>query len=359
MIAKNCFSDSWIRDKCRELKAGDPGLLAKAVHALALLGHLSESGLEFVFKGGTSLLLHIPAIRRLSIDIDILCSAPSEELRRVLAGLATKPPFAGYEEDDRGARGLPHRRHFKFSYRVGGSIDHILLDVVEEERVPHDLISKPIAVPFLEIEREIHVKLPTVESLLADKLTAFAPKTIGIPLYPASGRSADTMQIVKQLFDIGELFALAEDLPAVQRVYQGIFALENEYRGGSFTLQDTLVDTVDAALRLSVHCLKGVADHPDALHLADGVKRIISHLVNHRFNLDDAKACAAKTALLSRLIISEEKERPLTDMKKMPDRESIRALAIEGEWEMLNRLKATLPEAFHYWYQASIIGRRA
>ncbi len=357
MIAKKCFSDTWILAKSKELKTGDPGLLAKAVHALALLGHLSESGLEFVFKGGTSMLLHVPAIRRLSIDIDILCATPAEELDRILAEVAKKLPFIGYEEDDRGVRGLPNRRHFKFLYQSGASTDHVLLDVVEEARVPHDQISKPIALPFLEIESEINVKLPTVESLLADKLTAFAPKTTGVPLYPANGRPADTMQIVKQLFDVGELFSLAEDLTAVRRVYGEVFELENEYRGGSFTIQEVLNDTLDAALCLCAHRLKGVADHPDALHLEEGIRRINSHLVNYRFNLNDAKVAAAKTALLAKLIIGDSGS-SLLPYRTIPELESLRSLIIEGDWKRLNRLKATIPEAFYYWHHASIIIRR-
>lgn len=211
----------------------------------------------------------------------------------------------------------------------------------------------------MEIEREIHVKLPTIESLLADKLTAFAPKTTGVPLYPAGGRPADTMQIIKQLFDVGELFSLAEDLTAVRRVYEEVFELENEYRGGSFTIQDALNDTLEAAFRLSAHRLRGVADHTDALHLEEGVRRINSHLVNHRFNLNDAKVAAAKAALLTKLIITEGALPSLLSYQTMPELESLRPLVIEGgsDWERLNRLKGTVPIAFFYWHKASIVGR--
>lgn len=39
-----------------------------------------------------------------------------------------------------------------------------------------------IAAPFITSEREVRVPVPTVNSLLGDKLTAFAPRTIGILL---------------------------------------------------------------------------------------------------------------------------------------------------------------------------------
>ncbi|MDX9822479.1 MAG: nucleotidyl transferase AbiEii/AbiGii toxin family protein [Syntrophales bacterium] len=358
MIASKCFTSDWVRTQRAALGQVDPALLEKAIICFALLDHLAESGLDFVFKGGTSLLLHVPIIRRLSIDIDILYAAPPDELDRVLAGIAAKPPFLHYEEDDRGARGLPRRRHFRFVYTPivsGNPAPSILLDVVEEARITHDLIVKDITVPFIETNGQTSVRVPTVESLLADKLCAFAPRTTGVPFEPPNGKPPDTMQIVKQLFDVGELFNLAEDLAAVKRTYERIFARENEYRGGTYRLRDVLDDTLETALHFCLHRLKGVTDHPDALMLDDGVGRIRSHLIGCRFNRDDAKTAAAKTALLTRLILAEGVDTSLSRRRTLPDAAVIRNLNIEGEWERLNRLKSLLPEAFFYWHQAQTL----
>jgi hypothetical protein len=356
MIAEICFTANWLDKKRKELKGVDPSLLERALHAFALLGHLAESDLKFVFKGGTSLLLHVPVIRRLSIDIDILCSAPEKELDLILRAVTKVPPFIRYEEDERGSRGLPERRHFKFFYTplvAGNPAPYVFLDVVEEPHIPHEVIVRPITPNILEIRREILVTVPTVESLLADKLTAFAPRTTGVPFTPASGNPPDTMQIVKQLFDVGELFNLTEDLTAVRRVYQKVFDLENVYRGGGMTATDSLHDTQDACLSLSLHRLKGVGDSPDALILEDGARKLTSHLVNHRFNLDAAKLAAAKAALMARLIGIEAAGASLKVFKKIPPSDEIRQLKIAGEWERLNRLMSVNPEAFWYWYQAS------
>jgi hypothetical protein len=356
MIAEICFTADWLDKKRKELKGVDPSLLERALHAFALLGHLAESDLKFVFKGGTSLLLHVPVIRRLSIDIDILCSAPTAELDRVLAEVANVPPFIRYEEDERGSRGLPERRHFKFFYTplvAGNPAPYVFLDVVEEPYVPHEVIDKPITPEILEIRREIQVTVPTVESLLADKLTAFAPRTTGVPFQPANGSPPDTMQIVKQLFDVGELFNLAEDLAAVRRVYQKVFSQENVYRGGGFTTEDVLEDTLQASLSLSMHRLKGVKDSTEALMLEDGARKLTSHLVDHRFNLDIAKLAAAKAALTAKLVKSEDAGASLGAFRTVPPPEELRQLKIEGEWERLNRLMSVNPEAFWYWYQAS------
>jgi hypothetical protein len=137
------------------------------------------------------------AIRRLSIDIDTVCGAPHRELEAVLENIKGKSPFLRYEENVRGDRGLPRRRHFKFYYQ---SMDpnflgaHVLLDVVEEFRCPHLTQKIPIKVPFVEVEREVLVTLPTVESLLGDKLTAFAPTTVGVPLVLDDGRASEFKQ---------------------------------------------------------------------------------------------------------------------------------------------------------------------
>ena len=62
--------------------------------------------MQFIFKGGTSLLLHMPQVRRLSRDIDNVCGRPAAELDAVVRVIGTRPPFLRLEEDDRGARGL-------------------------------------------------------------------------------------------------------------------------------------------------------------------------------------------------------------------------------------------------------------
>lgn len=258
-----------------------------------------------MFKGGTSLLLHVPVIRRLSIDIDILCGAPPEELIRALDEVSKVSPFIRYQEDSRGARGLPNRRHFRFFCNPllpGNPSPYVFLDVVEEHDVPHDVIEKSIAPQIPDIRREVFVKVPTIESLLADKLCAFAPRTIGVPFEPGNGHAADSMQIVKQLFDVGELFSLAEDLPAARRVYRRVFDQENVYRGGHLLQGDALQDTLDVSLNLCLPPMGSPELSPVATMLLDGVRKRMTHLVNHRFNLDDAKLAAAKAGLLTRLI---------------------------------------------------------
>ena len=74
-------------------------MLEKAIVALQLLAHLAETGLPIQFKGGTSLLLRLTPIRRLSIDVDIVTQATPAQLATALKTVAKVAPFTGYEHD--------------------------------------------------------------------------------------------------------------------------------------------------------------------------------------------------------------------------------------------------------------------
>ena len=50
----------------------DPQLIERSLYALGLLEALSVVGLEFIFKGGSSMLLLLDHPMRLSTDIDIV-----------------------------------------------------------------------------------------------------------------------------------------------------------------------------------------------------------------------------------------------------------------------------------------------
>src|SRR6185369_10563281 len=169
MFSPGIYTANWLRKQARALGGCQPEILERCVHAMTLLGHLAESGLPFVFKGGTSLLLHLKEIRRLSIDVDIVCGEKPEVVNEVVARIGKMSPFSRCEEDNREHGDLPKRRHFKFYFRsVFGPQTElpILLDVVEESRSHHQTTRRPIQTVFLEPEREILVSLPTLESLL-------------------------------------------------------------------------------------------------------------------------------------------------------------------------------------------------
>ena len=71
MILDKSIHPDWIYSKTSEFHA-DPIIVEKVIRALILLESLQISKLDFIFKGGTSLMLMIQEPRRFSIDIDII-----------------------------------------------------------------------------------------------------------------------------------------------------------------------------------------------------------------------------------------------------------------------------------------------
>ncbi|PKO04383.1 MAG: hypothetical protein CVU41_17360 [Chloroflexi bacterium HGW-Chloroflexi-3] len=71
MISDQSHKKDWIFS-IRELSPGkDPILIEKMIMALTLAENLKLAGLNFIFKGGTSLHLLLGSPHRFSIDIDI------------------------------------------------------------------------------------------------------------------------------------------------------------------------------------------------------------------------------------------------------------------------------------------------
>ena len=202
MIKKKCFENNWIISKYKELKA-DPILIEKAIYAFELLGSLIESNVNLIFKGGTGLMLLIPGFKRLSIDIDILSESDSESLNSSFNRINKEGVFNRWEEDKRTLNYKIAKKHFKFFYNSSREKreSYILLDIVQSNYSFLNTTEKSIDLPLFEVEKEIKVLVPTIDSYGGDKLTAFAPKTIGI----SYGKNK-SMEIIKQLFDLGILF---------------------------------------------------------------------------------------------------------------------------------------------------------
>lgn len=328
----------------------DPALLEKSIYACALLYALGESTLPFVFKGGTSMILLFKKFHRLSIDIDIVTAAPRTEYEPILADIRGKLPFLGYEEDRRGERGLPHRTHFKFFYNsaISKRRDYVLLDILEEKDLYPKTEVHLVKAPFIELKKDVKVRMPVIDCLLGDKLTAFAPNTIGIHYAQTS-----SMQIIKQLFDVGELFNAAEDIILVRQSYKALSEAEIRYRGGKYTQEQALEDTLKTGIKVCGLGLRGIPQDKHAEILIDGISKISSYLVNTRFRLEEAKISASRAALLAALLKTQPKRHTLKEFRWNQGRVSeLPPLMLKPPLENLNRIKTLIPEAFYNLYIA-------
>ena len=360
MISPVCFSRYWLREQADALKARDVRNLEKCVLALELVGRLKKAGLEFIFKGGTSLLLLVDRPRRLSIDVDILCLESLEKLEEVL-GKVVRPPFVAWEHQEHRDREAPPTRHFRLVYESAfdGAAGHaIQLDVIVAENPYAAVTESPVQAGFLELEEAASVFLPSAASLLGDKITAFAPSTIGYPYQPlvaSTGAPSEQrpIKVVKHLFDIAVLAELARNLDEAKATYRAIHAEQLKYRGLSCTMAEALEDTQDAAFWVSRVDGRPPEENEKTEFFRKGIRSLDSHLFSEPFQIAQARHAAGIATLVASAIKTGRTDLDLPRfLTGELDPESLRWAKLDAPWENLNRLKQTDPLAFACWVKA-------
>lgn len=277
-------------------------LAEKTIRAFSLLEALARSGCPFIFKGGSSLMLHLNTGKRLSIDIDIICP-PGTEIENYLTRYAEDYGFGKVELVERIARTDVPKQHAKFYYEVSypgnRGQDRILLDVLFEESHYSRIVTLPIQSPLLIMdEPPVMVNLPSHEDLLGDKLTAFAPHTTGIPFF--KGERKCTMEIIKQLFDVASLFDITDDLTITRETFYKFVATELEYRHlQPNNIQQVLDDIYQTSLCI---CMRGAHKPDEYKLLQDGIGRIGNFILSEKYTLDTAIVNASKAAYLAMLL---------------------------------------------------------
>ena len=119
-----------------------------------------------------------------------------------------------------------------------------MIDVVEDPCPILDVEEKPLDMSFLKIEGSpTMVTLPKVSALLADKLTAFAPHTIGVKFKTRSGLGHEH-QVMKQFVDIAQLYEYGFSISELRRNYEAVAEAEITYRDTMLTPEDALRDTM-------------------------------------------------------------------------------------------------------------------
>jgi predicted nucleotidyltransferase component of viral defense system len=353
MIDPKSLSLEWISAVANRYKK-DKLLTEKVIRALLLLEGLVENDLDFIFKGGTALMLmQGEDPKRLSIDIDIIVPKGTLISEEKLLKCLQEKGFISIEENERKVQSDIQKAHFKCFYepiyQVGKNAnkDAVLLDVLFEDNPYHQVQNTPIISPFIQTKgNDIIVKTPTFEAILGDKLTAFAPYTTGIP-YFRSGKSK-SMEIMKQLYDIGNLFDSVTDMQVVKAVFDEIVVKELTYRQlQGLGVNAVLEDIYQTALCIS---LRGMDGKGDFEQLQKGIFSVTSFLITDRYTIEDATVSASKAAYLSLLL--RENEQEIKHFDNSIDLSEYQIAAPNNT--KLNKLKKQKRgEAFWYWYQAT------
>jgi hypothetical protein len=349
MIKSVCFQKEWI-EGFRIQKAYNkinPLLVEKMIHALALVQHLKVQGLDFIFKGGTSLILLLAKANRFSIDVDIITQADQGKIEALLDKVIDHSHFTGWQLDAPRSYqpGVP-KAHYKLEYfshfsNVG---NYVLLDILFEDYHYPEVHDRPVQSHWIETETTVLVKLPTIESITGDKLTAFAPTTTGIKYGRGKG-----LEIIKQLFDINALFDVVEKVEIVAISYASFGVKELYYRGLSLGLNEILWDTIHTCRIISFR--ESNKREPDRTYYRElqlGIRSFGSHLMDGQFGLDQAITASAKVAYLCARLLTGD----YGPLLRYSNQDIQQLTIMNQDWNMLNKLKR-LPDqsAFFYWYE--------
>lgn len=297
MIDNKCFTTEWIETKAKELNYTDTNLIEKVIRALSLLDMLSRSGCPFHFKGGSCLMLLLhDTPHRLSIDI---------------------------ADMDR--------------------TSYILLDVLYEDCHYQQVERVPIQSELIEVIGECPlVNVPSIGDILGDKLTAFAPETTGIPYY--KNDKLATLEIIKQLYDVGRLFDRVDNLTITEAAFSKIAPVELGYRGLSTSDVSLIYEDIrQTALNIST---RGFVDKEKFALLQKGIISIRPFMYRQNYKIEDAITDASKAAYLATLL--EKGIREVRHYNGNPL--SVSDMTISGRLTTkLNKLRMGNPEAFFYW----------
>lgn len=344
MINAHCFTKEWINSFKRQkhLKRINPPILEKMIYALSLVQQLKANGLEFTFKGGTSLVLLLATSRRFSIDIDIITMQSQGDIEAILDKVVANSHFISWTLQDRRSykEGVP-KAHYEFDYKsqLNKNAHFVALDILFEQ----NLYPKTVFLP-IESENVLEVSVPSIESILGDKLTAFAPNTVGI-LYD----KGKEQEIIKQLFDIGCLFDEAENVDEISSSFEKIVNREIKYRELKIGVSDVLYDIFTTSL-LIARRTKNISE-PDKSRfneLSLGIRRFEGFLIAENFKIEDAILAAGKAAYLVKKLTNKDH----STLEKY-NNQDIYKLEITGELNFLNKLKKSRSKAaFFYWHKA-------
>jgi len=348
MIDPKTFQKEWFEGLRKKYKSINPPVAEKMIHSLALVEELSKTNLDFVLKGGTSLAMLISPFRRFSVDVDIVTKVNREKVEEILQKICEGNHFTTYKlEEKRSYKpGIP-KAHYKLFYNssISNRENRLLLDILFSEIAYPKILSKQIKNEWIiTIEPEVKVSILSIESVLGDKLTAFAPNTTGI-LY---GKRKE-LEIAKQLFDIGCLFDAAENVNEIKTSFQTIVSKEIKYRGLLINGNDVLNDIIQTAILIATRGSKlSKQDMEHFREIVNGVSSLNEFLIGEKFRIEDAITAASKAAYLAAKILTKDSS-PLLKFSSQLKLEDY--MITHQSYSFLNKLRKIPGGSLYYWHQ--------
>ena len=347
MINQKEITIEWLVQVSKKHRNTDKILVEKTIRALLLLEGLVKQNIDFVFKGGTALMLHFNSTKRLSLDIDIILPQDIENFDTILDNIAENQGFLRKELQQRTTQSKIRKEHYKFFFKplhkTNKDEEYVLLDVLYEKMNYKHLISIPIQSVFVPMsDKPLMINVPSLDDMLGDKLTAFAPNTTGIPYYKHD--DSMSMEIIKQLYDIGNLVDVVTDIETIKDTFHKFAQTELSYRNNIKNTKDVLNDIYQTALCLVTRDSDGNGNFDD---LQKGIQRIKNLIFSESYHIEKAIIHASKTAYMAMLI-----KHNASSFDKFENLQQLKDLTINKPFNTkLNKLKKSNPEAFFYWYK--------
>ena len=354
MIAPICFTKEWLNTVKQEHPQWsiNPPLLEKMLYALSLVELLAQYDLNYIFKGGTSLVLLLDTPKRFSIDIDIITQDTRKKIEAVLTKICKAHHFSGWALDEPRSynQDIP-KAHYQLYFDSHYNQDaYILLDILFEENPYPVTNSYTIDQSWLKVDKPlVPIQLPSIESITGDKLTAFAPKTIGIRYSFLTDKGIDkATEIIKQLFDIGQLFDKIQYFEDVAYAFRQIEEKERTYRNMSHKTINTVFDDIlETCLMIAKFEDKDTS--PEMEEIRKGVKSFNSWSLIP-FKRDQVQEAVGKVAYLILKIRKQETANPLLFHETFNKSDYL--IPNDSKYNFLNKKLKNIPNgALFYWYQ--------
>ncbi|KQC13723.1 MAG: hypothetical protein APR63_07720, partial [Desulfuromonas sp. SDB] len=280
-------------------------------------------------------------------------------LEDILSKIVTNSAFINYVLDSKRSykSGVP-KAHYKFEFESvydRSQPSTIVLDILRDKHVYPQITEILVDTKWIEVDENINVTVPTIDSITGDKLTAFAPNTIGIP-YEKNGISF-SMEICKQMFDLSSLFSKISDLEIVNESFQNLANKEIQYRSNKFKKENIIIspdeilkDTIRTCILIaSKGRYKGQDELNKFYSLNQGMSELKSYLITGNFRWEDAVAASSKIVYLTSKLLAR-------DFKAMSiySGEDVKKLTIINPiWKFLNKLKKQPDKSsFFYWHNS-------
>ncbi|MPM77403.1 hypothetical protein SDC9_124406 [bioreactor metagenome] len=159
---------------------------------------------------------------------------------------------------------------------------------------------------------------PSIDCVLGDKLTAFAPHTTGVPL----GKEKDS-EVIKQFYDVSTLIDAFENFDDVRKTYFSVCRTELGYRGSSTTPEEALRDTLRAAICIGS---RGKTSAGDFSYYNKGTREITNHIYKRGFS----KHLTLVELFCHCVTTSQTHEKYLTTIAK---RKTIKAFSVKAKYK--------------------------